>query len=81
MDITVWVKPGSRKGPLIVADEEVEHRYTVFVRERSVDGKANAALVDMLAEHFGVPKTRVSIRHGFTSRLKHIRIEDPRHTE
>ncbi|WP_394769277.1 DUF167 domain-containing protein [Lacisediminihabitans sp.] len=71
MDITVWVKPGSRKGPLV---EEGEDRLVVFLRERAVDGKANDALIGVLAAHFGVPKSAVSILHGQASRAKRVRI-------
>ena len=47
---------------------------TVFVRERAVDGKANQAVVDLLAEHFGVAKSRVVIARGQSSRIKLVKI-------
>ncbi|TXN29166.1 DUF167 domain-containing protein [Lacisediminihabitans profunda] len=78
MDITVWVKPGSRKGPLV---EEGEDRLVVFLRERAVDGKANDALIGVLATHFGVPKSTVSILHGQASRAKRVRIGGERPAE
>lgn len=70
--VSVHVKPGSRKGPLVqTGDGGV---LTVFVRERAVDGKANAAVLQLLAEHFGVPRSRVELVSGATSRLKRFRI-------
>jgi len=72
MDITVRVKPGSRKGPLVETDGE---STTVYLQQRAVDGKANAALVDILATHFGVPKSRVDILRGHTSRTKVVRVD------
>lgn len=75
MDITVWVKPGSRKGPLVEADAEGGDRLIVFLRERAVDGRANDALIGVLSRHFGVPKSAVRILHGHASRAKRLRID------
>jgi uncharacterized protein YggU (UPF0235/DUF167 family) len=78
MDITVWVKPGSRKGPLVEASDHTGERqndFVVFLRERAVDGQANDALIGVLAKHFGVPKSAVRIVHGHASRAKRLRIE------
>ena len=43
----------------------------------AVEGKANAALVEFLAEAFGVPKRAVSIVRGETGRRKTVRIAMP----
>ena len=71
MDLSVRVKPGSRKGPLVEIDGD---RATVYLRERAIDGQANAALIAVLARHFGVAKSRVEIVRGHTSRVKQVRI-------
>ena len=73
MRITVKVKPGSSKGPLVETAESGE--LTVFLKERAVDGAANDGLVAALAKHFGVSKSKVSIETGFTSRIKRVQIE------
>ena len=39
------------------------------------DGKANAALVSLLAETLGVAKSRVRILHGHSSRDKLVSVE------
>jgi len=72
MDISVRVKPGSTKGPLV---EPGDGGFTVFLQQRAVDGKANAALLEILAAHFGVAKSRVSLVRGHRSRLKIVRID------
>jgi uncharacterized protein (TIGR00251 family) len=72
MDITVRVKPGSRKGPLVETDGD---NITVYLQQRAVDGKANAALVQALALHFGVSKSHVEILRGHTNRIKVVRID------
>ncbi|MBP7370208.1 MAG: DUF167 domain-containing protein, partial [Arenimonas sp.] len=38
-------------------------------------GKANEALIDLVAEHFKVRRRQVSIATGSTSRLKRLFIE------
>lgn len=72
--LTIHVKPGSTKGPLVV--EAGEREFTVFLRERAVDGKANEALARVLAEHFGVAKSRVTIVRGHASRTKVVAVDD-----
>lgn len=74
MRITVSVKPGSSKGPLV--DTHEDGSLTVFLKQRAVDGAANEALIRVLAEHFKVAKSKVSIESGFTSRLKRVSIEN-----
>ena len=49
MIYTVTVKPGSKKGPLVI---EKGDELTVFLRECPIEGKANVALIKLLAEHF-----------------------------
>ena len=72
--LTIHVKPGSTKGPLV--EETGEREFTVYLRERAVDGKANEALVKVLAEHFGIAKSRVEIVRGHASRTKIVAVDD-----
>jgi uncharacterized protein YggU (UPF0235/DUF167 family) len=87
VNLTVHVKPGSRKGPLVTVDEPgqepddntprapTDAALTVFLQQRAVEGAANDALVKLLARHFAVPKSAVTIVRGHTSRIKHVRID------
>lgn len=70
--VSARVKPGSSKGPLVQGGPDGE--LTIYVRERAVDGKANEAVIRLLAEHFGVPKSRVVLVSGATARVKRFRI-------
>lgn len=47
----------------------------VRVRAAPIEGKANAALVAFLAEALNVPRSKVSIASGDTSRLKQVEID------
>ena len=70
--VTVTVKPGSTKGPLVETADDGS--LTLYVRERAVDGKATEAVRRLLAEHLDVPKSRVELVSGATSRTKRFRI-------
>ncbi len=72
MRITVTVKPGSTKGPLVETNEDGS--LTVFLKQRAVDGAANTALIEVVAKHFGTRKANVEIESGFTSRIKRLRV-------
>ena len=70
--VTVGVKPGSKKGPLVEIGPAGD--LTIYVRERAVDGKANDAVTKLLAQHLGVPRSRVELISGATARLKRFRV-------
>jgi hypothetical protein len=52
-------------------------RLRVRLNAPPVDGRANAALVEFMAEAFDVPRARISIEHGLSSRDKRVRILGP----
>ena len=70
--VTVTVKPGSRKGPLV--EVGADGALTIYVRERAIEGKATEAAARLLADHLGVPGSRVELVAGATSRVKRFRI-------
>jgi uncharacterized protein (TIGR00251 family) len=70
MKIQVKVKPNSRT-------EEISREgdsFIVKVKEPPKEGKANQAVIKLLAEHFGVPQSQVRILSGFRSRNKVIEV-------
>lgn len=75
MKITAHVKPGSRKESI----EWVENLFwektlVIKIREKPVDGEANRGLIKALSEFFDVPKSRITILNGHTSREKVVEI-------
>jgi uncharacterized protein YggU (UPF0235/DUF167 family) len=70
--IIVKVKPGSRKGPLVEIGSNGE--LTIYVREPAVDGKANDAVARLLAAHLQLPRSRIELVSGATSRQKRFRV-------
>lgn len=48
--------------------------YKVYVTVAPEDGKANKAVIKLLADAFGIPKSAMAITHGLTNRNKTIQI-------
>ncbi|HLS78358.1 MAG TPA: DUF167 domain-containing protein [Nocardia sp.] len=72
--VRATIKPNSRKGPLVETAED--GTLTLYVRAPAVEGKANKAAVELLAEHFGVARSSVRLTGGATSRHKRFEIDD-----
>jgi uncharacterized protein len=70
--LKVKVKPGSREESLEVQDDGT---WLARVKAPPVDGKANAALVALVAAHFGLRKAQVSIKSGASGRMKVVQVE------
>jgi hypothetical protein len=70
MLITVRVIPRSSKNVLAWEQGSLKARLTA----PPVDGAANEALQELLAQRLGLPKRAISIRHGTTSRQKVVEI-------
>jgi uncharacterized protein len=73
MRITVKVKPSSRE---IYVKKISDIFYEVAVKEPPSGGRANAAVRETLAEHFGVSYLKVKIISGWTSRQKILEISN-----
>jgi uncharacterized protein (TIGR00251 family) len=70
--ISVLAKPRASKTRVLgVARGALE----VALAAPPVDGAANEELVCALSDHFGIPKRRVTVVGGETSRHKRVRLE------
>jgi uncharacterized protein (TIGR00251 family) len=56
---------------------QAQDKAYLQARVRSVpeDGRANQALIELLSEELGVPRSTLSLVAGHTARLKTVRIE------
>lgn len=70
-DIIVSVLPRSSRNEVVA--ENCSY-IKVKLKASPVKGKANAELIEFLAEKFDVPKSQVEILKGLTSREKLVRI-------
>ena len=72
MILELHVQPGAKRSEFAGKHGE---RIKVRLAAPAVEGKANDALVEFLADHFGVPKRNVRIASGLKSRQKRVIIE------
>ncbi len=56
-------------------EEQPDGTWLARVKAPPVDGKANAALIELVAESFGVRKAQVTIKSGAGARLKLVQID------
>lgn len=70
--LALRVTPGAREEAVAV----VGGRLSVKVRAKAEDGKANAAVLVLLAKALGIAPSRVELLRGATSREKRVRIAD-----
>ncbi len=73
-DLHLRVTPKAARNRIVVDEAGVMRVYVTCVPE---DGKANAAVVELLASALGVAKSRLTLIRGTTSRDKVFRIEAP----
>jgi len=67
--LELHVQPGAARSEWAGKHGE---RLKVRLAARAVDGKANEALIEFLAEHFNVPRRNVRILTGQKSRQKRV---------
>lgn len=72
MRISVKAKPKAKKEKV---ERLAEDRFIVAVSAPAEKGLANEAIEKALAEYFSVPRSRVTIVAGRTSREKIVEIE------
>lgn len=71
MKLQVITKTKSRDNKVIKLTDSV---YEVHVKAAPVEGKANRAVIETLANHFHVHKNQVEIISGFTGINKVVKI-------
>jgi hypothetical protein len=72
MILTIHTKPNARETKVVMRLDE--STLVVAIAAPAKEGKANKALVGLLAEEYGVAKSRVQIIRGATTRIKHVEV-------
>lgn len=70
MKIKVRVAPRSSRDEVVKTGDD----YVVRVKAQPREGKANEAVIKLLAEHFGVTRSSVRITSGLSGRNKIVEI-------
>ena len=65
--IKVLVKPNAKHQKL---EKISESEFRIAVKEPPQDGKANEAVIRLLAQHFKIPKMSISLLHGAKGKIK-----------
>jgi len=71
MKIIIKAKPNSKENKVEKIDD---NNYIVSVKEPPVQGKANAAIIKLLAEYFNVNTIFIKIISGYSAKTKVIEI-------
>ncbi|MEI6040360.1 MAG: DUF167 domain-containing protein [Candidatus Berkelbacteria bacterium] len=71
MKIKVKVKTNAREDLVELIDE---NEYLVKTKELPINGRANLAVIELLAEYFDKPKSLIQIDSGFGSKTKIIEV-------
>jgi uncharacterized protein (TIGR00251 family) len=69
--IAVIVKPKARKPEIVKISPD---DYRIAVREPAQNGQANEAAINLLSEHLGIPKSKLKLVRGVSSRHKLIEV-------
>ncbi len=72
MKIVVQVKPNAKANEI---DKINDGEYVVRVKAPPKENKANEELINVLAEYFKVPKSRIRILKGHGSKTKVVEID------
>ena len=67
MRITVLVKAGRKERRI---EKLSDNNFSVWVKEKPQEGKANYAVREALAGYFNIPKSRVTLYSGEKSKSK-----------
>lgn len=76
MKIYIKARPNSKEEKI---EQIAEGQFLVSVKEPPIQGRANEAIIRVLAEYFGVSKLEIKIISGWTSKQKIIEV--PAHAE
>ncbi len=71
--IKIKVIPGAKLNQLTCL---ADGSYKIHLNVLPVDGKANLALIDFLANHFKLRKKQITVLSGHTSRNKMIELSN-----
>lgn len=69
--LRIKVKPNSRAASLAPAEEGW---WVARVTAPPVDGRANEELIGLVAEHFGCPRSLVTVKSGGSGRTKLVTV-------
>ena len=73
MIVTIRVKTGAKADSIVLSDDSKE--YLVKVTARPIEGDANRAIIELLSQELGVPKSQIELHSGAKSKVKRFNID------
>lgn len=70
--LQIRVKPNARQSRL---EQQADGSWLAQLRAPPVDGKANLELIALVAAHFKLRRSQVSIRSGASARVKRVQLD------
>jgi uncharacterized protein (TIGR00251 family) len=70
--ITLYIQPGAKQSRIVGRHDGMPK---IAIKARPIDGEANAALIEFLAELAAVPKASVRLLSGQSSRIKRLEVD------
>ena len=70
--LTLHIQPGAKKTEIVGLHGDA---LKIRLHAPPVDGKANAALIEFLAETLGLPRSAITLKSGQTARRKVVAAE------
>jgi len=75
--LRIKVTPRASSNAIVGWLDEKREVLVVKVTAPAEGGKANAAVIKLLAEELNIPKSAIQIKRGSTSRHKLVALNDP----
>lgn len=72
MKLTLQVKPGAKENRV---EKTAENHFKVWVKAPPAEGRANQAVVEVLAEYLRLPKSKLEIIKGLSGKLKVVLVK------
>ena len=72
LTVHIEISPNASKNEIIPCNDSVKIKITA----QPIENKANKALIEFLSKHFSVPKSKIKITKGLTSKNKTVEFED-----
>lgn len=70
--IKIRISPNASKNQIMLGNEIIKLKVTA----QPIENKANKALIEFLSKYFSVPKSKIKITKGLTSKNKTIEFDN-----
>ena len=72
MKIFVTAKTNAKEEKV---EEIAKNHFKISTKELPIKGRANLAIIELLADYFDIPKTSISIVSGYSGKQKVFEVE------